>query len=363
MDTTSTGRVVQQRPLMSPATLCDEVPPSAALTASIARWRQQLAASLMGRDRRLVAVVGPCSIHDPRAALEYAGRLAALQPQVGDALHLVMRTYFEKPRSTVGWKGLLNDPHLDRSFAVDDGLRLARRLLCDIGALGVPTACEFLDLMTPTYLADVICWGAIGARTAESQVHRALASGLGMPVGFKNGTDGRLDVAIDGVKAAAAPHSYLGIDTLGQAALISTRGNRDCHIILRGGKRGPNYDAGALAVALRQLVAADLPPRLMIDFSHGNSGKDLRRQQAVADDVGAQLAAGQPAIRGIMMESFLQAGAQILGDPQALRYGQSITDPCLGWEDTATTLLALARSVRQGARAEALTAACSLPTF
>jgi 3-deoxy-7-phosphoheptulonate synthase len=321
------------------------LPPALAL--AVPQHRRDIAAALGRTSLRLVVVVGPCSIHEPRAALEYAARLAALQAEVGDALLLVMRTYFEKPRSTIGWKGLLNDPHLDRSFSVAAGLSMCRQLLCDIGALGVPTACEFLDPVSPRYLADAVCWGAIGARTAESQVHRELASGLEMPIGFKNGTDGRVDVAVQGVVAAAQPHRFLGINPAGQAAVISTRGNADCHIILRGGKSGPNYAPEAVAAALEQLRAAGLPPRVMVDVSHGNSNKQLDAQLEVSAAVARQVAAGNRGIVGLMMESFLVGGSQAFGELKTLRYGQSITDSCLGWEQTVQSLGELAAAVRR----------------
>ncbi len=323
------------------------MPLSSALQAAITARRRQLQAALGGDDPRLVVVVGPCSVHDPEAAVAYAARLAALAPQLEDALLLVMRTYFEKPRSTVGWKGLLNDPHLDGSFAIADGLQICRRLLRRIGALGVATACEFLDPLSAAYLAAAVCWGAIGARTAESQTHRELASGLCMPVGFKNGTDGNVAVAVQGMLAAAQSHHSLGIDADGRAAQLRTSGNPACHLVLRGGTGGPNFAATDVAAALARLQAAGLQPAVMVDVSHGNSGKCLRKQRQAAAAVAAQVAAGNRQIVGVMMESFLVDGAQPFAVGASLTYGQSITDPCLGWEQTVAALHQLAAAVRQ----------------
>jgi len=291
-------------------------------------------------------VIGPCSVHEPRSALEYAHHLAEMRPQLDDALEIVMRVYFEKPRTTVGWKGLINDPHLDGSFRINEGLRIARSLLIDINAMGVPAGSELLDTSSPQYMADLLSWGAIGARTTESQVHRELASACSMPVGFKNGTDGGVQIAIDAVRAAAHPHSFLGVTEQGLAGIVSTRGNVDCHVILRGGQSGPNYDAASVGTTLAALRAAGVPARLMIDTSHGNSEKDYRRQPRVAREIAAQVGQGERGIIGVLMESFLVEGRQDLSDPARLVYGQSITDACLSWEMTVPVLQELAAAVR-----------------
>jgi 3-deoxy-7-phosphoheptulonate synthase len=301
---------------------------------------------LDGADDRLLVVVGPCSIHDARAALDYAERLRMLAKELEDELFVTMRVYFEKPRTTVGWKGLINDPHLNGTFAVNEGLRVARRLLLDLVAIGVPAGSEFLDPISPQFFADIVTWAAIGARTVESQVHRQLASGLSMPVGFKNGTNGNVQVAIDAVRAAAHPHSFLGVTEDGLAAIVSTRGNKDCHIILRGGESGPNYEAQAVQQALELLETHGLPRRLMVDTSHGNSGKDYRRQPVVAERVAAQIATGERGIIGLLLESFLIDGRQDLAEDRPPVYGQSITDACMGWEMTAPVLRNLAHAVR-----------------
>jgi 3-deoxy-7-phosphoheptulonate synthase len=342
--------IAQQSALISPAELHAAVPLGGPQSGRIGHKRRAIAAALHGDDPRLVIVVGPCSIHDPAAALEYAQRLAHLGTELQEDLIVVMRTYFEKPRTTVGWKGLINDPYLDETYAINDGLRLGRRLLLDILELEVPTGCEFLDAISPQYLADAVCWGAIGARTTESQVHRALASGLCMPVGFKNGTDGSIDIAIEGVISAAHPHSFLGINRDGQASIVATTGNPHCHVILRGGKRGPNYGPDSVRQVLADLQRAGLPQRLMVDVSHGNSGRDHRQQLPVARQVAQQIAAGQAGIVGVMLESFLLEGKQALGSGAPLRYGQSITDACLGWEDTETALRALAQGAAKRRR-------------
>jgi len=301
---------------------------------------------LEARDDRLVIVVGPCSIHDPVAAIDYARRLKRAADEHAADLCIVMRVYFEKPRTTVGWKGLINDPRLDGSFAINEGLRLARRLLVDLADLGLPAGCEFLDPISPQFTSDLVSWGAIGARTTESQVHRELASGLSMPVGFKNGTDGGVQIAIDAVRAAAHPHQFLGVTEQGLCAIVATRGNPDCHIILRGGASGSNYDAVSVQKTAGALVDAGLAPRLMVDTSHGNSDKDYRRQPVAAHDLAEQIAHGETAIFGVMMESFLVDGRQDLKNPAALRYGQSVTDACMGWEMTVPVLADLARAVR-----------------
>ena len=338
--------VISIRPLLPPAILIEELPLSEKGSVVVSRARKEVAHILDGEDDRLIAIVGPCSIHDPLAGLEYARRLEAVADELGEDLRIVMRVYFEKPRTTVGWKGLINDPHLDGSFVINEGLRLARRLLLDLVELGLPSGCEFLDPITPQFLSDLVTWGAIGARTTESQVHRELASGLSMPVGFKNGTDGGVQIAIDAVRAAAHPHRFLGVTEQGLAGIVSTRGNPDCHVILRGGQDGPNYDTASVQKTLAALRDAGLPARVMIDTSHGNSDKDHRRQPAVARDIAAQIAQGEPGIIGVMMESFLVDGRQDLKDRKHLVYGQSITDACLGWEMTVPVLHDLAAAVR-----------------
>lgn len=304
---------------------------------------------LHGEDDRLLVIVGPCSIHDPQAALEYARKLKAERARHAGELEIVMRVYFEKPRTTVGWKGLINDPYLDESYRIDEGLRIARQLLVDINRQGVPAASEFLDVISPQYIGDLIAWGAIGARTTESQVHRELASGLSAPVGFKNGTDGNIKIATDAIQAAARPHHFLSVHKNGQVAIVETRGNKDCHVILRGGKE-PNYDAASVAAACKDLEAAKLPCRLMIDASHANSSKQHQRQIDVMRDVGAQLAAGSRCIFGVMVESHLHAGAQKFSpgkdDPAKLAYGQSITDACIGWDDSVNVLEILSAAVK-----------------
>ena len=303
---------------------------------------------LRGEDDRLLVVIGPCSIHDPAAALEYARRLKAQREKHAGTLEIVMRVYFEKPRTTVGWKGLINDPYLDESYRIHEGLRIARQLLVDINRLGVPAAGEFLDTISPQYIGDLVSWGAIGARTTESQVHRELASGLSAPIGFKNGTDGNLKIAIDAIQAAARPHHFLSVHKNGQVAIVQTRGNEDCHVILRGGK-APNYDAASVAAACRELEAAKLDCRLMIDFSHANSEKKFERQVAVARDVADQVAGGNRCIFGVMVESHLTSGAQKFtpgkDDPAKLEYGKSITDGCIGWDDSLQVLDTLAGAV------------------
>ncbi|WP_300013736.1 3-deoxy-7-phosphoheptulonate synthase [Pseudonocardia sp.] len=332
-------------PLLSPAMLRHELPVDDAVADTVTRARADVVAIMAGRghDDRLLVVVGPCSIHDPAAALDYAHRLAAQATRHAGELHVVMRTYFEKPRSTVGWKGLINDPHLDGTYDVNTGLRTARRLLLDISALGLPVGCEFLDPITPQYLADVVTWGSIGARTAASQVHRQLCSGLSMPVGIKNPTDGDVQVAVDGVRAAAASHVFMGINPDGLAALVTTAGNPDCHVILRGGSAGPNHDTASVGAAQELLRAAGLPERVIVDASHGNSGKDHVRQAAVAREIATRIAAGERGVAGLMLESFLVEGRQELGPD--MTYGRSVTDACMGWDTTAEVLDELAAAV------------------
>jgi 3-deoxy-7-phosphoheptulonate synthase len=343
-------RIQQIRPLIPPAILMENLPLSESASATVAESREAMARVLRGADDRLAVVVGPCSIHDVTAAREYARGLLALRPEVEDALLLVMRVYFEKPRTTVGWKGLINDPRLDGTFRVNEGLGLARGLLLDLAEMGLPAGCEFLDTITPQYIADLVSWGAIGARTTESQVHRELASGLSMPIGFKNGTDGNTRIAIDAIQAAGHPHQFLSVTKQGLSAIVATRGNPDCHVILRGSSSGPNYQAGAVQETGAALRAAGLPARLMVDCSHGNSRKDPRRQPEVARDVAAQVVAGGGdgggAVFGLMIESHLVEGRQDPAPGRALIYGQSITDACLGWPDTAAVIRALAEAVR-----------------
>src|SRR5438445_9260843 len=341
------------RPLLPPAILLEELPLSELGSLVVGRARGEVIRVLTGEDDRLLVVVGPCSIHDPAAGLDYARRLKQAADELRRDLRLVMRVYFEKPRTTVGWKGLINDPCRDGSFAINEGLRLARRLLLDLIELGLPSGSEFLDPITPQVPADLVTWGAIGARTTESQAHRELASGLSMPVGFKNGTDGGVQIAIDALRAAAHPHRFLGVTEQGLAGIVSTRGNPDCHVILRGGQSGPNYDAGSVGKTLDALRDAGLPTRLMIDTSHGNSEKDYRRQPVAARDIGKQVAQGEAGIVGLMMESFLVDGRQDLRDPARLVYGQSVTDACMGWETTVPVLSELADAVRQRRRSRA----------
>ncbi len=303
---------------------------------------------MSGKDDRLLVIIGPCSIHDPAAALEYARKLKEQRHKFAGTLEVVMRVYFEKPRTTVGWKGLINDPYLDESFRIHEGLRMARQLLLDINRLGVPAGSEFLDTISPQYIADLISWGAIGARTTESQVHRELASGLSAPIGFKNGTDGNIRIAIDAIQAAARPHHFLSVHKNGQVAIVETKGNKDCHVILRGGK-APNYDAAHVAAACKEIEAAKLPCKLMIDFSHANSSKQHRRQLEVAKDMAAQMTAGNRCLFGAMVESHLVEGAQKFtpgkDDAAQLEYGKSITDACIGWDDTLTLLQTLSDAV------------------
>src|SRR5262244_2549921 len=346
-------RVESIRPLLPPAILLEELPVSETAALTIARGREEIVEILDGTNDRLVVIIGPCSIHDPAAALDYARRLRTLADELAADLRIVMRVYFEKPRTTVGWKGLINDPNLDGSFAINEGLRVGRRLLLDLAELGLPAGCEFLDPITPQFTSDLVTWGAIGARTTESQVHRELASACSMPVGFKNGTDGGVQIAIDAIRAAAHPHRFIGVTEQGLAGIVSTTGNVDCHVILRGGATGPNYDAIHVQKALAALRDAGVPPRLMIDASHGNSEKDHQRQPVVVRDVAGQIAQGEIGIIGMMLESFLVDGRQDLRDPARLVYGQSITDACMGWEATVPFLRELADAVRQRRRLHA----------
>lgn len=342
-------RTLSVSPLRSPAEVRMVHPITDPLADVVRAGRKATIDVLNGDDDRLMVIVGPCSVHDPAAALDYARRLAAKAAELNDRLHVVMRVYFEKPRTTLGWKGLINDPHLDGSFDVNTGLGIGRKVLVDITALGLPVACEFLDPITPQYIADLVSYGAIGARTAASQVHRQLSSALSMPVGIKNGTDGDVQVAVDGVRAAAASHVFPGTDLDGRSALIRTTGNPDCHVILRGGSTGPNYDAASVAEACIRLEKAALPQRIVVDASHGNSNKDHNKQVDVVTNIAGRLAAGEPGVVGVMLESFLVAGRQdlTLGHADALIYGQSITDACIDWETTAAQLDRLAEAIQQ----------------
>jgi len=342
-------RIVQTQPLITPAVLCEELPHSDAGAVLVNGSRRTIEAILRGADRRLLCIVGPCSVHDPAAALDYAQQMQLRSAGLGDALFIVMRVYFEKPRTVVGWKGLINDPDLDGSFHINKGLHLARRLLLEVTALGLPAATEFLDTTFGQYYADLISFGAIGARTVESQVHRELASGLSMPVGIKNRTDGDVGVAIDAIRAAAHPHWFPSITKEGSPAILRSSGNPHCCPVLRGGNvSGPNFGAAAVKDALERLQDAGIGSGLVVDCSHGNSGKDPARQADVAADLASQIRAGQRGIRGVMIESHLQGGAQKLGPRGMLRYGQSVTDACLSLDDTLPLLAQLAGAVRAG---------------
>jgi len=344
--TTDDVRIESLRPLIPPAILMEELPASEADTRLIAEARSEVARIVTGEDDRLVIIVGPCSIHDPEAGIEYAKRLKPLADALRADLKVVMRTYFEKPRTTVGWKGLINDPKLDGSFSINLGLRVARKFLLDVVQLGVPTATEFLDPISPQFVADLVSWGAIGARTTESQVHRELASGLSMPVGYKNGTSGDVQIAVDAVRSSAAPHRFLSVTKQGLAAIVSTRGNPHCHVILRGGRTGPNYAAEAIAEAAGALGKAGLRPALMVDCSHANSQKNHKNQVRVGESLAAQVSSGSQAIFGVMLESNLVEGRQDVVPGQPLTPGQSITDACLGFDETAPVLELLAAAVR-----------------
>lgn len=339
-------RIKEIKELLPPARLLGDFPITDKAAETVYETRQAIHRILHGADDRLLVITGPCSIHDAKAAQEYAAGLKDAKQRRAADLLIVMRVYFEKPRTTVGWKGLINDPHLDGSFQINDGLRLARQLLLELSEMGMPAGCEFLDMITPQYFADLVSWGAIGARTTESQVHRELASGLSCPVGFKNGTDGNVRIAMDAIRAAQAPHHFLSVTKDGHSAIVSTAGNEDCHIILRGGKQ-PNYDAANVDAAAKSLAEAGIPARIMIDCSHGNSGKDPANQVTVGHDVAAQIAAGDARIIGIMVESHLKAGRQDLIPGRALVHGQSITDACVGWEETRTLIDTLADAARE----------------
>ncbi len=315
----------------------------------IAHTRKAIHHIMHGKDDRLLVIIGPCSIHDPAAALEYARRLRPLREKYADTLEIVMRVHFEKPRTTVGWKGLINDPYLDESYRIDEGLRIARQLLIEINRAGLPAASEFLDVISPQYIGDLIRWGAIGARTTESQVHRELASGISAPIGFKNGTDGNIKIATDAIQAAARGHHFLSVHKNGQVAIVQTQGNQDCHVILRGGK-APNYDADSVAAACKELEAAKLPATLMVDFSHANSSKQHKKQVEVAKDIAAQISGGSRQVFGVMVESHIHEGAQKFtpgkDDVNALEYGKSITDACIGWGDSEEVLKVLSDAVK-----------------
>lgn len=345
-------RIREIKELVPPAHVFREYPLSgrAAQTTYVAR--QDIHRVLHGADDRLLVVIGPCSIHDYELAMDYAKKLAKEAEKYQDDLIVVMRVYFEKPRTTVGWKGLINDPRMDNTFRINEGLRLARRILLEINEMGLPCATEFLDTITPQYTADLIAWGAIGARTTESQVHRELASGLSCPVGFKNGTDGNMRIAVDAIRAANSPHHFLSVTKSGHTAIVSTMGNEDCHVILRGGKE-PNYDAESVDVAATEIAKAGLAARLMVDFSHGNSRKQYKLQMEVCDSVAAQIAGGEERIMGVMVESHLVEGRQDLSPDKPLTYGQSITDACINWEDSLLVLEKLATAVRSRRVAEA----------
>lgn len=346
MQRTDDLRIREMKELTPPSHLIREFACTEAAGTTAANARVALHRILHGQDDRLMVVIGPCSIHDPKAAMEYAGRLAEMRRRhIGD-LEIVMRVYFEKPRTTVGWKGMINDPYMDNSFRINDGLRMARELLRNINELGLPAGTEFLDVISPQYIADLISWGAIGARTTESQVHRELASGLSCPVGFKNGTDGNIKIAVEAIKAASQPHHFLSVTKGGHSAIVSTNGNEDCHIILRGGKT-PNYNAESVDEACRQMAAQGLAARLMIDASHANSSKKPENQVPVCADIAAQVAAGSDRIIGVMVESNLVAGRQDLIPGRELVYGQSVTDGCIDWDSSLAVLENLAAAVRQ----------------
>ena len=348
---TDDQRIKDVTPLPPPEHLIRFFPiAGTAIEKLIGNTRSAIRHIMQGKDDRLLVVMGPCSIHDPAAALDYARRLKAQRDKYADRLEIVMRVYFEKPRTTVGWKGLINDPYMDESYRIDEGLRIARQLLVEINRLGVPAGSEFLDVISPQYIGDLISWGAIGARTTESQVHRELASGLSAPIGFKNGTDGNIKIATDAIQAAARPHHFLSVHKNGQVAIVETKGNKDCHVILRGGK-APNYDAASVAAACKEIEAAKLDCTLMVDCSHANSSKQHEKQVEVARDIAQQMKAGRRCIFGVMVESHLTAGAQKFSpgkdDPSKLAYGQSITDACIGWDDSLEVLEVLAAAVKQ----------------
>jgi 3-deoxy-7-phosphoheptulonate synthase len=340
-------RIDKLRPLIPPAILMEELPVTTEMAATVATARQEVAACVNGQSDKLVVVVGPCSIHDTKAALEYAALLQGAVKTYQNELVILMRVYFEKPRTTVGWKGLINDPEMNGSFNINHGLRTARQLLSELTKMGIPAGTEFLDTITPQFIADLVSWGAIGARTTESQIHRELASGLSMPVGFKNGTDGNTDIAVAAIGAANHPHNFLSVTKQSLAAIVSTKGNPNCHVILRGSSQGTNYDQESVAQAVAKLQKATVTHRLMVDCSHGNSQKDYAKQPLVAQDVANQVAKGGTDIFGLMVESHINEGRQNLKDGQELNYGQSITDACLGWANTEELLETLAQAVKK----------------
>ncbi len=347
---TDDERIRNVTPLPPPESLIRFFPISGTpVETLVANTRKSIRKIMNGKDDRLLVIIGPCSIHDPAAAIDYARQMLVLREQYADTLEIVMRVYFEKPRTTVGWKGLINDPYLDESYKIDEGLRIARQLLLEINRLGMPAGSEFLDVISPQYIGDLISWGAIGARTTESQVHRELSSGISAPIGFKNGTDGNIKIATDAIQSASRPHHFLSIHKNGQVAIVETAGNPDCHVILRGGK-APNYDEASVAAACKDLEAAKLHPSLMVDFSHANSSKQHERQVVVAEDIAAQMGKGSKQVFGVMVESHLCAGAQKFtpgkDDPKKLAYGQSITDACIGWDDSTKVLQILSDAVK-----------------
>ncbi|MCZ6526277.1 MAG: 3-deoxy-7-phosphoheptulonate synthase [Gammaproteobacteria bacterium] len=346
MHKTDDLRIASIKAVTSPAEICEDVPISEKAATTVYETRQTIHNILIGKDDRLMLVIGPCSIHDTVAAVEYASHLQPLMEELKDNLLIVMRVYFEKPRTTVGWKGLINDPDLDGSFHINKGLRLARQLLLDINEMAIPAGTEFLDIITPQYLTDMVSWGAIGARTTESQVHREVVSGMSCPIGFKNGTDGTTQIAVDAIHSASQPHNFLSLRKEGTSAIFTTKGNEDCHIILRGGKQ-PNYNADSINAAASQLQSAKLPARIMVDFSHANSRKQYQQQLQVGHDVAKQVAAGDGRIFGAMIESHLIAGRQDIVADKELVYGQSITDACLGWEETEPLIRELAQAANK----------------
>ncbi|RXZ38040.1 3-deoxy-7-phosphoheptulonate synthase [Oxalobacteraceae bacterium CAVE-383] len=347
MPRTDDLRIKEMKELTPPSHLIREFEVSEAVENTTVACRTALHRILHGQDDRLMVVIGPCSIHDPKAAMEYARKLLVERERLKDDLEIVMRVYFEKPRTTVGWKGLINDPYMDNSFRINDGLRLARELLLNINQLGLPAGTEFLDVISPQYIADLISWGAIGARTTESQIHRELASGLSCPVGFKNGTDGNVRIAVDAIKAASQPHHFLSVTKGGHSAIVSTNGNEDCHIILRGGSKAPNFDAASVEAACKDIAGAGLASRLMIDASHANSSKNPANQIPVCADIAGQVAGGDDRIIGVMVESHLVAGRQDLVPGKELVYGQSVTDGCISWDESLGVLQGLADAVKQ----------------
>ena len=346
MKNTDDLRIVAQKELLSPDQLFQELPITDKAAETVANARAQIQKIIHGEDDRLVVVVGPCSIHDPEAALDYANHLIKPLQELRDDLLIVMRVYFEKPRTTVGWKGLINDPDLDGSFKINKGLHKARSLLLTLAEMGIPTGTEYLDLISPQYIADLISWGAIGARTTESQCHRELASGLSCPVGFKNGTGGNVQIAIDAVGSAIRPHQFLSVTKQGHSAIFETSGNKDCHLILRGGSKHTNYDPESIKDTVKKSEKAGINPAVIVDCSHANSGKDPDRQVIVCKDVAGQVASGEKNIKGLMLESHLVAGNQKVVEGQPLTYGQSITDACMNWNDTATLLSELSEAVK-----------------